>query len=193
LITEPIYSYLAALWLNTGFDLSHGAPGAAFRTEPTLNRLREVINRTLTDFSLTREPTGGTAPKVEGAVPARPASVANAETRPANDPHRRAPPDRGSQAIKEPGSSNKPGTAAMIQVPALPGDRPEGNIGPPPRRKLGRPTEIPDELKQKALGVQGGKARAQILYQNRYPSSQQVKPRGSPQNRPVGVTSKPAS
>ncbi len=42
-------------------------------------------------------------------------------------------------------------------------------------RKRGRPTTIPDELKRAALQVQGGKARAQILYQIRYPTPQQVK------------------
>jgi hypothetical protein len=43
------------------------------------------------------------------------------------------------------------------------------------RKKRGRPTTISDDKKQKALSVQGGKARAQILYGVSYPTSQQVK------------------
>ena len=50
-----------------------------------------------------------------------------------------------------------------------------GKIMLPPHRKRGRPTKIPDEVKQKALNVQGEKARAQILYQTKYPTSQQKK------------------
>jgi len=42
-------------------------------------------------------------------------------------------------------------------------------------RKRGRPIMIPDERKQRALGVTGGKARAQILYETKYPTAQQVK------------------
>jgi hypothetical protein len=45
----------------------------------------------------------------------------------------------------------------------------------PPRKKRGRPTEIPEERKRKALSVQGGKARAQILYDTNYPTAQQIK------------------
>jgi hypothetical protein len=43
------------------------------------------------------------------------------------------------------------------------------------RKARGRPTEISDELKKKALQVKGGKERAKILYQTRYPTVQQVK------------------
>jgi hypothetical protein len=51
----------------------------------------------------------------------------------------------------------------------------EGNADSRPKRTRGRPTEIPDELKRKALAVKGGKTRAQILYGIRYPTPQQVK------------------
>ena len=43
------------------------------------------------------------------------------------------------------------------------------------KKKRGRPTKIADELKAKALEVQGGTARAKILYQTSYPTPQQVK------------------
>lgn len=43
------------------------------------------------------------------------------------------------------------------------------------RRKRGRPAKIDSALKEKALKVEGGKARAQILYQTHYPTPQQVK------------------
>ncbi len=46
---------------------------------------------------------------------------------------------------------------------------------PAPRKKRGRPTVIPDDRKRKALSVKGGKKRAQILYDTRYPSQQQIK------------------
>jgi hypothetical protein len=52
---------------------------------------------------------------------------------------------------------------------------PEGNVALRPQTKRGRPTKIPDERKQRALAVQGGKARAQILYAIKYPTAQQVK------------------
>jgi hypothetical protein len=61
-ITEPIYEFLADRWLNTGFDFFRGAPGARLRTEPTLTRLREDVNRALTKFSLTQEGTGVAEP-----------------------------------------------------------------------------------------------------------------------------------
>ena len=44
-----------------------------------------------------------------------------------------------------------------------------------PRKKRGRPTTISDDRKRRALSVKGGKARAQILYNTRYPSPQQIK------------------
>jgi hypothetical protein len=46
---------------------------------------------------------------------------------------------------------------------------------PPARPRRGRPIEIPDDLKEKALRVTGGKARAKILYRTPYPTPQQVK------------------
>jgi hypothetical protein len=61
------------------------------------------------------------APKSEESAPSRPATVANTETRLADDRHRSASPDSGSQAVEEPGSSEKPGTAEVIKAPALPG------------------------------------------------------------------------
>jgi hypothetical protein len=45
------------------------------------------------------------------------------------------------------------------------------DIGARPRKKRGRPAEIPDELKEKALAVQGITARARILYQNATPDT----------------------
>jgi Queuosine biosynthesis protein QueC len=71
-------------------------------------------------------------------------------------------------------SSN--GTESQLQTAAgLSGSVPEGNAASRPQRKRGRPTEIPDERKQRALAVRGGKARAQILYATKYPTPQQVK------------------
>jgi hypothetical protein len=43
------------------------------------------------------------------------------------------------------------------------------------RKRRGRPAKIADALKEKALSVIGGTARARVLYQTRYPSAQQVK------------------
>ena len=51
----------------------------------------------------------------------------------------------------------------------------ESNEQSTPRRKRGRPSKIPDELKVKALTVQGGKARAKILFQTDRPTDRQVK------------------
>jgi hypothetical protein len=56
-----------------------------------------------------------------------------------------------------------------------PGGSAQSEVQSMPKRRRGRPTKIPDELKRKALDVQGGKARAQILYQTNHPSPQQVK------------------
>lgn len=50
----------------------------------------------------------------------------------------------------------------------------EGQL-PPPRRKRGRPQKISDDLKEKALGVEGARQRAQILYQKNYPTPQEIK------------------
>jgi hypothetical protein len=44
-----------------------------------------------------------------------------------------------------------------------------------PRKKRGRPMEIPDELKQRALLAKSGRERAKILYRTPYPTAQQVK------------------
>ena len=53
---------------------------------------------------------------------------------------------------------------------------PEQRVGQTVRRRArGRPTEISDELKERALQIKGGKERAKILYQTRYPTVQQVK------------------
>src|SRR5260370_5722209 len=49
------------------------------------------------------------------------------------------------------------------------------NLESKPFKKRGRPTKISNELKQEALGVRGGRARAQILYGTNYPQPQQVK------------------
>jgi hypothetical protein len=71
-------------------------------------------------------------------------------------------------------SSN--GTEGQLETAAGPsGSVPEGNVASRPQRKRGRPTEIPDERKQRALAARGGKARAQILYATKYPTPQQVK------------------
>jgi hypothetical protein len=51
----------------------------------------------------------------------------------------------------------------------------ESRSQPKSRGKRGRPSTISDELKEGALAVKGGKARAQILYQTRYPTPQQIK------------------
>jgi hypothetical protein len=66
---------------------------------------------------------------------------------------------------------------ADISTPAskVEGDRTDGNVSSAFKKKRGRPPKIPDELKQQALGVSGGKARAQILYRTNYPTPQQVK------------------
>jgi hypothetical protein len=55
------------------------------------------------------------------------------------------------------------------------GNAPNANIALSSRKKRGRPTEIPDERKQRALETHGGRARAQILYDTKYPTPQQVK------------------
>lgn len=68
------------------------------------------------------------------------------------------------------------GAEALLLTPAGPLETAaEGSDASPPRRKRGRPTEIPDERKRRALDAQGGKARAQILYATKYPTPQQVK------------------
>jgi hypothetical protein len=62
-----------------------------------------------------------------------------------------------------------------IRAAAALDDAIKGDVKSTNRKKRGRPTEISDELKEKALRVQGGKARAQILYQTKRPTVQQVK------------------
>jgi hypothetical protein len=54
-----------------------------------------------------------------------------------------------------------------------PNEDKQSAIDPRPRKKRGRPTKIPDELKQRALAVQGTKKRAQILYGCQYPTTEQ--------------------
>jgi hypothetical protein len=49
------------------------------------------------------------------------------------------------------------------------------DLGSRPRRKRGRPAKIGNALKEAALQVKGGKLRAQIIYQNKHPTPQQVK------------------
>jgi hypothetical protein len=52
---------------------------------------------------------------------------------------------------------------------------PVGNVEPTVRKKRGRPVQIPDERKERALAVKGGKERAKIIYNTRYPTAQQKK------------------
>ena len=59
-----------------------------------------------------------------------------------------------------------------IQQPTTPDN---GEPRPNPRRHRGRPQEIADALKERALVAKGGTARARILYETRYPTPQQVK------------------
>jgi hypothetical protein len=59
--------------------------------------------------------------------------------------------------------------------PSWPGDWDSGRTSQPSRNKRGRPALIPADRKLKALSVQGGKARAQILYNTKYPTPQQIK------------------
>jgi hypothetical protein len=54
-----------------------------------------------------------------------------------------------------------------------PNEDKQSAIDPRPRKKRGRPTKIPDELKRRALAVQGTTARAQILYGCQYPTTEQ--------------------
>jgi hypothetical protein len=54
-------------------------------------------------------------------------------------------------------------------------DRTQRNVESPPQKKRGRPIEIPDERKLRALNVSGNRERARILYNTRYPTPQQVK------------------
>jgi hypothetical protein len=54
-------------------------------------------------------------------------------------------------------------------------DDKQTDIDARPRKKRGRPAKISDELKRRALAVQGAKARAEILYGCKYPTSQQKK------------------
>jgi hypothetical protein len=78
-------------------------------------------------------------------------------------------------ALRRPTDSSN-GTEGQLQTAAGPSENaPEGNVASRPQRKRGRPTEIPDERKERALAVLGGKARAQILYATKYPTPQQVK------------------
>jgi len=71
-------------------------------------------------------------------------------------------PDAGSGLGLSGASASPLTTAAASQQPVI-------------RKTRGRPIEISDELKEKALLVAGGKARAQILYKTHYPTPQQVK------------------
>jgi hypothetical protein len=65
-----------------------------------------------------------------------------------------------------------PDRTGGIQQPTTPDN---GEPAPNPRRHRGRPQKIADALKERALVAQGGKARARILYETRYPTPQQVK------------------
>ena len=58
-------------------------------------------------------------------------------------------------------------------LPELPATGVVGELAQ--QRKRGRPTEISEELKKKALTVKGDTPRARILYQVKYPTPQQVK------------------
>jgi hypothetical protein len=67
------------------------------------------------------------------------------------------------------------GVSVTASEVALPHQERVAKIVQQPRKKRGRPSKIPDELKLRALSVKGGKARAQILYCTSYPTPQQVK------------------
>jgi hypothetical protein len=79
-----------------------------------------------------------------------------------------------SKILNTPSSSADRGRAGQLEpiVVAQRQQEPRNDHGV---KKRGRPTEIPDERKQRALAVRGGKARAQILYATKYPTPQQVK------------------
>lgn len=80
----------------------------------------------------------------------------------------------GSKAPETPAKPSDRATEEHLKSAELE-PRSEDNREPNSRKKRGRPTEIPEERKRKALAVQGGKARAQILYAARYPTPQQIK------------------
>ena len=83
-------------------------------------------------------------------------------------------PSKSSSASEAPGNQSDRATEKHLESTGLE-QRSKDNGEPSPRKKRGRPTEIPEERKRRALSVQGGKARAQILYDTRYPTSQQIK------------------
>jgi hypothetical protein len=68
-----------------------------------------------------------------------------------------------------------------VSSPDTSKSNPSMTSGPPPepprapRKKRGRPVEISDDLKRRALLAKGGRERAKILYQTPYPTVQQVK------------------
>jgi hypothetical protein len=62
------------------------------------------------------------APKSEESERSGPATVANTEIQPKNDPRRGAPPASRPQDVQEPGSLGSPGPAGIIKAMAIPAD-----------------------------------------------------------------------
>jgi hypothetical protein len=77
--------------------------------------------------------------------------------------------------IRESGKQAVPASASTEHITTNPPptlqEHKQSDIDARPRKKRGRPAEIPDELKEKALAVQGITARARILYQNATPDT----------------------
>ncbi len=80
--------------------------------------------------------------------------------RPANDSHDERANQEGDLPRADHGPSDKTKLSAEV------GSQ---------RKKRGRPAVIPDDRKRQALRAKGGKARAQILYNTKYPTPQQIK------------------
>ncbi len=93
-----------------------------------------------------------------------------------------SPADNGSGSViaKITSQASQPaGTAAdnsdrANEVASVLEPTKEASTDPLPRKR-GRPTIIPDDRKRRALAVKGGKARAQILYNVKFPTPQQIK------------------
>ena len=81
----------------------------------------------------------------------------------------------GSGTEDSPKSSRPFIPAEIAGPPRLPHSDDRDDIKPPTARRRGRPSQIPEARKLLALSAKGNRNRAQILYETKFPTPQQVK------------------
>jgi hypothetical protein len=158
--------------LDFGFQAAQsvglaGRDGVLFRDLCKSEKWRALDDRLL------RPPASGDCRERENAAAALPGTLENGtfHRNASEQPRMAADTTRSvSEPNREPAQRSSPDNS--VQATAVL-ERPSLQLAP--RKARGRPVKIPDELKERALGVKGGKERAKILYQTRYPTVQQVK------------------